>query len=342
MPKPPVSTAVVSRFANVSRVLRLALPALLASFAVAYGAGAEAQSWPNRPIRWILPYPAGGSSDVITRILAQHLTERLGQQVLVDNRPGANGLIGTEIATKAQPDGYTWVVGVLGPLTVLPHMVKMPYDPIKDLAPVTMMASVPNLVVVRKDSPLTSFKDLIDTARKRPGELTFGSVGVGSSGQLSAGLLNGMAGIQMANIGYSGGAPAQMDLLGGRLGLMFDNAPSALPRVRAGQLRALAITSARRSPVIPDLPTIAELGFPGYESAAWFGALVPARTPKSVIDRLNHEIVAILKDPVINAQLTGQMYDVLPMTPAEFAQFIAVESRKWAKVISENNIKATD
>src|ERR1043166_6919247 len=170
MPKPPVSTAVVSRFANVSRVLRLALPALLASFAVAYGAGAEAQSWPNRPIRWILPYPAGGSSDVITRILAQHLTERLGQQVLVDNRPGANGLIGTEIATKAQPDGYTWVVGVLGPLTVLPHMVKMPYDPIKDLAPVTMMASVPNLVVVRKDSPLTSFKDLIDPRPSPPGE----------------------------------------------------------------------------------------------------------------------------------------------------------------------------
>jgi len=330
------------RIATSSRVLRFMPAGVLALSSLLCAHAAEVQSWPTRPIRWILPYPAGGSSDVITRNLAQHLTTHLGQQVIVDNRPGANGLIGTDLAAKAQPDGYTLVVGVLGPLTVLPHMVKMPYDPVKDLAPVTMMASVPNLVVVRKDSPLMSFKDVIDTARKHPGELTFGSVGVGSSGQLSAGLLNGMAGIQLTNIGYSGGAPAQMDLLGGRLALMFDNAPGALPRVRAGQLRALAITSARRSAVMPELPTIAELGFPGYEAAAWFGALVPARTPQSIIERLNREIVALLKDPAINAQLTNQMYDVLPSTPAEFSQFIASESRKWAKVIKDNNIKASD
>ena len=301
---------------------------------------AQAQSWPSKPVRWVLPYPAGGTGDILTRNLAQHLSERLGQPVIVENRPGANGLIGTEAVAKAPPDGYTLVIGVIGPLTVMPHLVKMPYDPVKDLAPIAMLASVANIVVVPKESPLASMQDLIETARKRPGELTFGSVGVGSSGQLSAGLLHGMAGIRMTNVGYSGGAPAQTDLLGGRLSLMFDNAPTALPRVRSGQLRALAITSARRSPVVPDLPTIAELGYPGYEAGSWFGALAPAQTPQPIIERLNRELVAILNDPAVSAKLTGQMFDLMPSTPAQFAQFIAAESRKWAKVIAENNIKA--
>jgi tripartite-type tricarboxylate transporter receptor subunit TctC len=204
----------------------------------------------QRTIRWVLPYPAGGTSDVLTRLLAQHLGPRLGQQVVVDNKPGANGLIGTDVVAKAAPDGYTMVIGVIGPLTVLPHLVKMPYDPLKDLAPVTMLASVANVVVVRKDSPYKSLTELMDAARARPGEVTFGSVGVGSSGQLSAGLLGGMAGVKFSNIGYSGGAPAMVDLLGGRLDFMFDNAPTSAPRVRSGELRALAITSSKRSPVM--------------------------------------------------------------------------------------------
>lgn len=302
----------------------------------------SAQPWPNRTIRWVLPYPAGGAGDVLTRLLAQQLSSRLGQQVIVENRPGANGLIGTDIVAKAAPDGYTMVVGVIGPLTVLPHMVKMQFDPVKDLAPVTMLASVANIVVVRKDSPYKTLNDLLEAARTKPEKLTFGSVGVGSSGQLSAGLLGGMAGVKLSNIGYSGGSPAMMDLLGGRLDLMFDNAPTSAPRVRSGELRALAITSARRSPAMPDVLAISEFGYAGYEAGSWFGALVPSGTPQPIIQRLNTELVAILKDPAVNEQLTKQMFDLMPSTPEEFAGFIRSESRKWAKVIKDNNIRASE
>lgn len=300
----------------------------------------QAQSWPNRPIRWVLPYPAGGTGDVLTRALAQQLSVRLGQSVTVENRTGANGLIGTDAVAKSAPDGYTMVIGVIGPLTVLPHLVKMPYDPMKDLAPVTRLASVANIAVVRKDSPMKDFKDLIEAARAKPGQVTYGTTGIGSSGQLSAGLLAGMAGVKLANIGYGGGAPAMIDLLAGRLDLMFDNAPTSEPRIRAGELRALAITSPHRSSVLPDIPTVAELGYPGYAADSWFGALVPAGTPKPIIDRLNTELVAVLKEPGMNQQLTRKMFDIQTSTPAEFTQFMESESRKWAKVIKENGIKA--
>ncbi len=316
---------------------RLVFLTLLAGL---FAQGAAAQTWPNRPIRWVIPYPAGGSGDVLTRALAQQLSTRVGQPVSVENRPGANGLIGSDVVAKAAPDGYTLLMGVIGPLTVLPHLVKMPYDPVRDLAPIAMLASVANIVVVRKDSPIRTLKDLIDAARARPGEINYGTTGVGSSGQLSAGLLGGMVGVRFSNIGYAGGAPAMVDLLAGRLDFMFDNAPTAAARVRSGDLRALAITSPRRSSVMPEIPTVAELGNPGYDAGSWFGALVPAGTPQPVIERLNAELVATLKDPALNAQLTRQMFDITPSTPAEFAQFIDAESRKWAKVIRDNNIKA--
>ena len=305
-----------------------------------FAQGVAAQSWPSRPIRWVLPYPAGGSGDVLTRALAQQLAVRVGQPVSVENRPGANGLIGSDVVAKASPDGYTLLMGVIGPLTVLPHLVKMPYDPVRDLAPIAMLASVANIVVVRKDSPIRTLKDLTEAARARPGEINYGTTGVGSSGQLSAGLLGGMAGVRFTNIGYAGGAPAMVDLLAGRLDFMFDNAPTAAARVRSGDLRALAITSPRRSSVMPEIPTVAELGNPGYDAGSWFGALAPAGTPQPVIERLNAELVAILKDPALNAQLTRQMFDITPSTPLEFAHFIDAESRKWAKVIRDNNIKA--
>ncbi len=302
--------------------------------------GVFAQAWPNRPLRWVLPYPAGGSGDVLTRTLAQQLALRLAQPVAVENRSGANGLIGSDVVAKAAPDGYTLLMGVIGPLSVLPHLVKMQYDPVKDLAPIGMLATVANIAVVRKDSPIRSLKELIEAARAQPGELTYGTTGVGSSGQLSAGLLGGMAGVRFSNIGYSGGAPAMIDLLAGRLGFMFDNAPTAAARVRSGELRALAITSPRRSSQMPELPTVAELGHAGYEAGSWFGALAPAGTPTAVIERLNAELMAILKDPAVNANLTRQMFDITPSTPAEFAQFIDSESRKWARVIKDNGIKA--
>lgn len=315
-------------------------PLFLAVFIALLAQTANAQTWPNRPLRWVLPYPAGGSGDVLTRALAQQLSTRLGQPVTVDNRAGANGLIGSDVVAKAAPDGYTLLMGVIGPLSVLPHLVKMQYDPVKDLAPIALLASVANIAVVRKDSPINSLQDLVAAARARPGELTYGTTGIGSSGQLSAGLLGGAAGVRFANIGYSGGAPAMIDLLAGRLAFMFDNAPTAAARIRSGELRALAVTSARRSSVMPEIPTVAELGFAGYEAGSWFGALAPAGTPQPVIERLNSELVAILRDPAVNAALTRQMFDITPSTPAEFAQFIDSESRKWARVIRDNNIKA--
>jgi tripartite-type tricarboxylate transporter receptor subunit TctC len=316
------------------------LAIFLAVLASAFTANAGAQAWPGRPLRWVLPYPAGGSGDVLTRTLAQQLATRLGQPVAVENRPGANGLIGSDAVAKAAPDGYTLLMGVIGPLSVLPHLVKMQYDPVKDLAPIAMLASVANIAVVRKDSPIKSLQELVEAARARPGELTYGTTGVGSSGQLSAGLLGGAAGVRFSNIGYGGGAPAMIDLLAGRLGFMFDNAPTAAARIRSGELRALATTAARRSGVMPEIPTVAELGYPGYEAGSWFGALAPAGTPPPVIERLNSELVAILRDPAVNAQLARQMFDITPSTAAEFAQFIDSESRKWARVIRENNIKA--
>lgn len=320
------------------KFIRYSFLACLAACMLAQGV--FAQAWPNRPLRWVLPYPAGGSGDVLTRALAQQLSLRLAQPVAVENRSGANGLIGSDVVAKAAPDGYTLLMGVIGPLSVLPHLVKMQYDPVKDLVPIAMLATVANIAVVRKDSPIKSLKDLIEAARARPGELTYGTTGVGSSGQLSPGLLGGMAGVRFSNIGYSGGAPAMIDLLAGRLEFMFDNAPTAAARVRSGELRALAITSPRRSSQMPELPTVAELGHAGYEAGSWFGALAPAGTPAAAIERLNLELMAILRDPAVSANLTRQMFDITPSTPAEFAQFIDSESRKWAKVIKDNSIKA--
>jgi tripartite-type tricarboxylate transporter receptor subunit TctC len=312
----------------------LALPALL------LGAPARAQSWPNRSIRWVVPYAAGGAGDIVARAVAPGVAARIGREVVVENRTGANGLIGTEIVAHAPPDGHTMVLGVFGPLTVMPHLVRMPYDPQKDLVPVALMVSVPNLVVVPVASPIRSMPELLAAARARPGQMSYGSMGTGSSGQLSAGLLASMGDVRLLNVPYSGGAPAQLDLMGGRLDMMFDNAPGAILRVREGLFRALAITSLQRSPVTPEVPTIAELGFPGYEVATWMGALLPGGTPRPIVEAMNAAIVAALNEPALHQRLTEQMYDVLPGSPEDFARYIAAETAKWGRVVRENNIRA--
>jgi tripartite-type tricarboxylate transporter receptor subunit TctC len=315
--------------------------ALLASpAAIALAAPAAAQAWPSRPVRWIVPYAAGGTGDIVARTVAPGVAALIGREVVVENRTGANGMIGTELVARAAPDGHTMLLGVFGPLTVMPHLVRMPYDPQRDLAPVALMVSVPNLVVVPVASPLRSMQELLDAARARPGQMTYGSMGTGSSGQLSAGLLASMGGVRLLNVPYSGGAPAQLDLLGGRLDLMFDNAPGAILRVREGLFRPLAITSLRRSPVLPDVPTVAELGFPGYEVATWMGALVPGATPRPIVEALNAAIVATLRETELHARLVAQMYDVLPSTPEEFARYIAEETGKWGRVVRQNAIRA--
>jgi tripartite-type tricarboxylate transporter receptor subunit TctC len=315
--------------------------ALLASpAAIALAAPAAAQAWPSRPVRWIVPYAAGGTGDIVARAVAPGVAALIGREVVVENRTGANGMIGTELVARAAPDGHTMLLGVFGPLTVMPHLVRMPYDPQRDLAPVALMVSVPNLVVVPVASPLRSMQELLDAARARPGQMTYGSMGTGSSGQLSAGLLASMGGVRLLNVPYSGGAPAQLDLLGGRLDLMFDNAPGAILRVREGLFRPLAITSLRRSPVLPDVPTVAELGFPGYEVATWMGTLVPGATPRPIVEALNAAIVATLRGTELHARLAAQMYDVLPSTPEEFARYIAEETGKWGRVVRQNAIRA--
>jgi len=301
-------------------------------------AQAQEAGWPNRPIRWIVPYPAGGSADIVARAVAAGLAMRLGTQVVPENRPGANGLIGTQLVAQSPPDGYTIVLGVFGPLTVIPHMMRIGFDPLRDLAPISLMVSVPNLVVVPAASPIQSLRDLVEMARANPGQLTYGSVGVGSSGQLAAALLGAMAQVRMTNVPYSGGVPAQVDLIAGRLSMMFDNASASLPHIREGRLRAIAITSARRSPVLPELPTVAELGYPGYENSVWMGALAAAGTPASILDRLNAGIVATLDEPAMRARLEALAYDVMPSTREAFARHMASEFEKWGRVVRENNL----
>lgn len=318
-------------------MLRRTLP-LVAALALALPA--MAQELPNRPIRWIVPYPAGGTGDIAVRTVAPALSEQLQRPVVVENRPGANGLPGTEAVARAPGDGTTLVLGVFGPITVMPHLVRMGFDPQRDLAPVSTMISVPALVVVGPNHPARSFGDLVSMARARPNELTNGTVGVGSSGQLAGALLNTMGGGQFTTINYSGGAPAQVDLMAGRIDVIFDNAPAALPRVRAGQLRALAITTPQRSPLLPDVPTVAESGFPGYEVSTWMGVLAPGTTPPELVAILNRGIVAVLNDPAMRERLTSQMFDVASSTPQEFARYIAAETEKWGRVVRQNGIKA--
>jgi len=313
------------------------LPLLLAA---TLATPALAQTLPDRPIRWIVPYPAGGTGDIAARTIAPAMAERLGRPYVVENRPGANGLPGTEMVARSAGDGTTIVLGVFGPLTVMPHLVRMPFDPQRDLAPVSQMISVPALVVVPPNHPAKTFQELVAMARARPNELNNGSVGVGSSGQLAAGLLATMGGGQFTTVNYSGGAPAQVDLMAGRIDVIFDNAPAALPRVRAGQLRALAITSLQRSPLLPEVPTVAELGFPGYEVSTWMGALVAGTTPPDLVAVLNRAIVATLNDPAMRERLTSQMFDVRSSTPEEFAAYIRAETEKWGRVVRENNIRA--
>jgi tripartite-type tricarboxylate transporter receptor subunit TctC len=318
----------------------------LASLVLIIGACAlapavHAQTYPSKPIRLMVPFEPGAAGvDFAVRQITPKMSEGLGQPVVIENRAGANGMIGTELVTRAAPDGHTLLLGVFGPLTVMPHLVRLPYDPRRDLAPVALMVSVPNLVVVPAASPLRTMQDFLAAARARPGQLSYGSMGTGSSGQLSAGLLATMGEVRLLNIPYSGGAPAQLDLMAGRLDVMFDNAPGAIPRVREGLFRPLAITSLARSPVLPEVPTVAELGFPGYEVATWMGLLVPAGTPPPIIAALHAALVATLAEPALRARLTAQMYDVLPGTPEEFARYIAAETEKWGQVVRDNNIRA--
>ncbi len=314
---------------------------LAATLAVLAPHPAAADAYPAKPIRLVVAFPPGGGTDIIARSIAHKLAERFAQQVVVDNRPGAGGNIGTDIVAKSAPDGYTILMGSAGPLAINASLfAKMPFDPIKDLAPVTLAASTPNVLVVHPSLPARTVKELIALARAKPGEINFASSGHGTPAHLAGELFNSMAGVKLVHIPYKGAAPALADLLGGQVQIMFSTMPPALPHVKDGKLRALAVTSRKRSPATPELPTMDEAALPGFEAITWHGVVAPAGTPAAIIARLNREIVAILHLPEVVERLSGQGAEALGSTPEEFAAYIKSESAKWAKVVRESGAKA--
>ena len=320
----------------LSMLQRWAVGAVLALLAT----GAWGQAHPAKPIRLVVPFPAGGTTDILARAVGQKLTEAWGQPVVVDNRPGAGGNIGAELVAKAAPDGYTLLMGTVGTHAINASLyAKMPYDHIKDFAPVILVAGVPNVLVVNPAVPVNSVQELIAYAKANPGRLNFASSGSGTSIHLSGELFKVMAGVQMTHIPYKGSAPALQDLIGGQVQLMFDNLPSALPQIKGGKLRALAVTSAARAAALPDVPTVAEAGLPGFEASSWFGVLAPAGTPVAIIARLNAEIAKWLASPEAREKLASQGANAAGGSPEDFAKHIAAETAKWQKVVKESGAK---
>ena len=330
------------RAQRLNRKLRLGIRfALAAWLACAALAPATAQQYPNRPIRFVVPFAPGGSTDTLARTLGQKLTDALQQQVVVDNRSGANGNIGMEIVARAAPDGYTIVLGYIANLGIGPGLyAKLPFDPIKDYAPITQLASSPNILAVHPSLPVMSFREMIAYARSNPRKLNFASSGVGSIGHLTGELLNRSAGIAMVHVPYKGSGQAVIDLLGGQVQAMFSGMSSVMQHIKAGKLRALAVTGAQRSPAVPDVPTIAESGFPGFAATAWYGVLATARTPQSVVNRLHDEIVRALALPEVRERLNNVGFELVGSTPDEFAAFIKSEIAKWTKVVRVAKISA--
>ena len=315
----------------------------IAVLALALGAaaGAGAQTYPSQPIRMIVPFTAGGTTDILARTIGQKLAEAWRQPVIVENKPGAGGNIGADAVAKAKPDGYTILMGTIGTQSINASLyAKMPYDAAKDFAPVTLVAMVPNVLVVNPGVPAKSVADLIALAKAKPGQLNFASSSTGGSPHLSGEMFKQMTGADIVHVPYKGSAPAITDLLGGQVSLMFDNLPSALPQVKAGKLRALGVTSARRSQAAPEIPTIAESGVPGYEVDSWFGILAPAGTPKEVVGKLNAEIARILKMPDVRQRLQEQGAEPVGGTPEQFADHIRKETVKWARVVKASGAKA--
>jgi tripartite-type tricarboxylate transporter receptor subunit TctC len=317
--------------------MKRALPVFAAGLFTALcvvGDGAHAQTYPTKSIRLIVPFPPGGPADILSRAIGQKLTDSWGQQVVVDNRAGAGGTIGSDLAAKGAPDGYTLLMGFVGTHAINPSLYSsLPYDVVKSYEPVSLVATATIILVLHPSLPAKSVKELIAVAKSKPGELTFGSPGNGTPQHLAGELFNTMAGVKMTHVPFKGAVPAINDLLGGRISLIFSSAPPALPHVATGKLRALAVTSGKRSSVSPDLPTVAESGLPGFEVINWYGVLAPARTPKSIVDKLNAEITQIMKMPDVRERLSTVGIEALSSTPAQFAAFIKEETAKWAKVV---------
>lgn len=316
------------------------LVAICAALPLLGRAASIAGTYPDRAIRLVVPFPAGGGVDIVTRILAAELTDKLGQQVVVDNRAGASGILGSEFVAKAAPDGYTLLMGNVATHAVNPSLYrKLSYDPLKDFSPVSRVAEVPEMLLVHPSVPATTVKELIAFAKTRPGELTFGSAGNGTPPHLAAELFKSMAKINIVHVPYKGTPPAMTDLMGGHITMIFSNILSALPPVNANKLKALGVTSRKRARVAPNIPTIAESGLPGFEEYSWYGVLAPAGTPSAIVTKLNGAIVQSLKSPTIVERLLQQGAEINTSSPAEFRDFIAVEIERYAKIIKSSGLR---
>jgi tripartite-type tricarboxylate transporter receptor subunit TctC len=304
------------------------------------GAVALAQDYPAKPIHLIVPFPPGGGNDTVARAIATQAGPALGQPIVVDNRPGAGGIVGAEAAAKAPPDGYTLFLGGVGSHAVNPNLhAKLPYDAVKDFAPITLVASAPSVLVVNPSLPARSVAELTAYARANPGKLNYASNGNGSSAQLAAVLYETMAGVKMVHVPYKGLAPALNDLLGGQVQLMFNSILGVIPLIQAGRLRALAVTSRKRSALLPEVPTLAESGLAGYEAGSWYGILAPAGTPRAIVERLHAEIVAAVKAPEVSQRLAAEGAEVIGSTPEEFAAHIQAELARMREAIRAGGIR---
>jgi tripartite-type tricarboxylate transporter receptor subunit TctC len=317
------------------------LCSLCTLFVVLWPAHAQAPAYPSKPIRFVVPYPPGGPLDTVARLTAQKVSEAVKQPIFVDNKPGAGGSIGTDIVAKSPADGYTLLMGAVATHAINPTLYpNVPYDPVRDFAPVTQLASTPNVLVVNLSIPATNVREFIAYAKANPGRLNFGSGSTGSAGHLAGELFKTMAGVDMTHVPYKGAAPAMQDLIGGQIQVMFDNLASALGQVRAGKIKALAVTTAKRTALAPDLPTIAEAGLPGFDISTWFGIFVPAGTPPEIVERLNSEFVKALGAPDVREKVLNLGAEPVGDRPAEFAAYIRSEADKYARVIKASGAKA--
>ena len=317
----------MNRFASIALAATLATAAFSPSVA-------DAQAYPSKPIRLVVPYAPGGATDIISRAVAIELSQTLGQPVNVDNRPGAGGNLGSEMAARSAPDGYTLLTSASSLHGITPFLYKkLGYDPNKDLAPVIVLAGFANVLVVNLALPANSVKELVALVKAQPGKLTCASSGSGSTIHMSCEMFKHMLGVEITHIPYKGSGPALTDLMGGQVNMMFDNIPSSITHIRSGKLRALATTGAKRAASLPDLPTIAESGVPGYESTAWFGIAVPAGTPREIIGRLNAEGQKATRSPEFVKRMTDLGYEIVGGTPEQMAMMIQDEYRRWGPIV---------
>ncbi|HEX6063949.1 MAG TPA: tripartite tricarboxylate transporter substrate binding protein [Longimicrobiales bacterium] len=324
----------------MNRTIRNISVAAFTLFALLPASAAAADWKPTKPVRFIVGFPPGGATDLVGRILQPRLSESFGEQVVVDNRPGANGILSLQILKNAEPDGHTVAMGHFGGLVISPAIQKVPYDPFKDFTYVTMLVSLQNILIVHPSVPVKTLPEFLEYARKQQGRLNYASSGVGSPGHLSGVLLSSLTKVPMTHIPYKGGGPAMTDLIAGHVPSFIAVISTAVPQVQSGKVRAIAVTGAKRSIALPDLPTMAEAGVKGYASTNWYGLLAPAKTSAAVVSRLNRDFAAALNSPDVIKQLNARGIEAAPSSPADYLNFARSEQKRWLPVIKEANIKS--